>query len=186
MDLLGTVHKNLHGMYLQVLRVVLTTEALQFLKGFLRFFMGCDHITAVYINRQLALLIQITQTFVDLLMKLGKSGKTGVKYSANTCIYRKLYPPVKRRINLLIGQPHGTVKDNRNFRGCFIHISGHMTILSYIIAKARHGIRRIIVNSVLCKDLRVYPYAVSLSFLDQKLRIRTDRIQILLYDIFAV
>ena len=166
MDLLGPVHHNLHGMNLNMLCVVLTPETLQLLKGFLRFAGRHGHITAVNINRQFSHLIQFAQALVYLLMEHGISRQPGIKYAAHAGIYRKLDPAVKSRVNLLVGQAHQAVQNDRNFRRGLNHISGHMAILPYIISKSRHRIRRVVSNTVPVKDPGVYPDAVSFPFLN--------------------
>ena len=80
MNLLGTVHEDLHGMDLQVLRVILTPHPLQLLKPLLCILRCIDHEAAVNIDRQLSHLIQLFQALVNLLMELRRSRNTGVKY----------------------------------------------------------------------------------------------------------
>ena len=83
MNLLGTIHEDLHGMDLQMLRIILTPQPLQFLKALLCIPRCIDHEAAVNINRQLSLFVQLAQALVNLLMELGSSRNTSVKYSTH-------------------------------------------------------------------------------------------------------
>jgi hypothetical protein len=61
-----------------------------------------------------------------------------------------------------------------------------MSILADIVAQARHGVRRVVCNAVPLKDLAVYPNAVALSFLNLKLSVRADRVEVFLRDFFPM
>ena len=153
MDLLGAIHENLHGMNLKVLRVILALYALQLLQALLGVLLCVDHKAAVNINGQLSLPVQLTQTLIDLLVELHISRKPGIKHRGNSEFDCKIDPTLKRRVNLLIGQFHRAVENDANFSCAFVHISGYMSVFSYIKGKSRYGIRRVVCNAVLLKDL---------------------------------
>ena len=69
MDLQGAIHKRLHGMHLQVFRVKLAPEALQFLHAFFHLPRRRDHEASIDIYRELTLSVQFAQTFVGTLME---------------------------------------------------------------------------------------------------------------------
>ena len=186
MNLLGAIHEDLHGMDLQVLRIILTPHPLQFLKTLLCIPRIIDHEAAVNIHRQLSLQVQLMQAFVNLLVELCSPRDTGVKYCTNSVFGRKIDPAFQRCINLFIGQFHRTVENNRNFCCNLNHISGHMSVFPYIEGKSRHGIQSVVIDAVLLKDPGVHPDTVPLSFLDQDLSVRTDCIELLFYDILSV
>ena len=75
-----------------------------------------DHIAAVNINRQLSLQVQRAQTLVNPLVELGIARDARIKDRAHTHINREIDPALKRRVDLLIGQLHGAVEHDRNFR----------------------------------------------------------------------
>ena len=152
MNLLGAVHENLHGMDLHVLGIVLALETLQFLQPFLCITFCVYYKTAVNINGQSSLLVQLAQTLIYLLMELHIPGEAGIKDCGYSVFDGEINPTLKRRVNLLIGQLHGTVQDDGNFRCAFIHVSGHMSVLTHIIGKSGNGIRRIVVNAMSLKD----------------------------------
>ena len=145
-----------------------------------------DHIASIDINRQFSLQVQIKQTLVNPLVEFGIARDAGIKDTAHAHRYGIINPPLKRRVNLLIGQIHGAVEHDWNFRRPFKYISGDMSILADIVAQARHGIRGVVRNAVPLKDLAVHPDAVSLRFLNLKLAIGTECIEIFFCDFFPL
>ena len=185
MYLLGTVHENFHGMDLQVLRVILTLHALEFFQALICNPLRVYHQAAVNINGQFSLFVQFDQTLIDLLVELHIARKAGIKYRRNAIFDTKVNPALKRRVNLLIRQFHPAVQNDTDFRCAFIHISGHVSVLTHVIRQSRYRIRRIVRNAVPLKDLGIYPDAVSFPFLNLELGIRTDGVEFLLYDILS-
>ena len=61
-----------------------------------------------------------------------------------------------------------------------------MPVLAHIEGEARHGVRRIVRNAVSGKNPGVCPHAVTFRFLNQKLSIRADHIEIFFYDIVPI
>ena len=118
-------------------------------------------------------------------MELHVARKPGIKYRRNAIFDAKVDPTLKRRIYLLIGKVHPAVQNDTDFRCAFIHISGHMSVLTHVICQSRNRIRCVVCNAVPLKNLGIHPDAVSFPFLNLQLGIRTDGVKFLFYDILT-
>ena len=79
-------------MHLQVLRIKFMIQAFQVLHSLRHLTRLRDHIAAVNINRQLALLVHLFQSSVNPLMEIIALRDSGIKDSNHACIYRKFNP----------------------------------------------------------------------------------------------
>ena len=101
-DSQGSIHEYLKGMYIQVLAVELLAEALYLLHHFLHLLGVRERNASVDIYWQLALFVQLVQTFIDTFVERFALRKTCVEDNSHTGLYRIIDPTQEFCIDLLI------------------------------------------------------------------------------------
>ena len=184
MDLLGTVHQNLQRMHLQMLRVKLSVEPLQFLQCLLCLMRIGEHIATVDIDWQTVLQIHLAELLIDALVDLLMLREASVKEASHTSFHAIVNQTGERSFNLLIIQFY-TIEEERP-RGRFKRVSSHVSVFAHKITESWYRIHRIIVDAVVLKHFGVHPVAVAFAFQKHQFAVRTDGVQVLLGESLSV
>ena len=162
-----------------MLRVELAAEALHFLDGLVHLAGAGEHVASVNVGVQLAFLVHLAQNLIHPLMDGVVLRETGVEDRAHAHLFGILDPALERYPDLLFRQVIHAVEENGPAGG-FKGIAGHVAVLSYIVGKSGHGIRRIIGNTHSFQDLGVDPVTVALPFQQNEFAVGADGVQVFL------
>ena len=183
LNLQGTVHKDFQRVHFHVLGVEFLPEALHSLHRLLHLCGLGKHIASVHIDRQLSLLVQILQVFVNALIHPVVFWETGIEDTTHTILYGAVQPAQNRRADLLVSQVVYTVKEHGP-TGSLVRVSCQVAILAHKIGQPRNRIRRFIGKTVCCQDSGIHPVAVHFALQNQHLCVRAYRVQLFLCEFF--